>query len=63
MSWYAKYQAESPNGVWISDALGRSLVLSNQLKGRENTLAAATEYLERFPTGPYAGFARKLLSL
>jgi transmembrane sensor len=63
MNWYDKYQTESPNGVWIADALGRNLVLSNQLRGRDATLGAAKEYLERFPTGPYAGFARKLLSL
>jgi hypothetical protein len=63
MSWYDKYLTESPRGVWIADAMGRSLVLSNQLRGKEATLGAAKEYLERFPAGPYAGFARKLLSL
>jgi hypothetical protein len=63
MNWYDKYQTESPNGVWLADALGRKLVLSNQLRGRDATLGAAKEYLERFPAGPYAGFARKLLSL
>jgi hypothetical protein len=63
MTWYDKYLAESPNGVWIADAMGRRLVLMNQLQGKEATLAAAKEYLDRFPTGPYAGFARKLLAL
>jgi hypothetical protein len=63
MTWYDRYLAEAPKGVWAADALGRRLVLQNQLQGREASLSAAREYLNRFPTGPYAGFARKLLAL
>jgi TolA-binding protein len=63
MTWYERYLSESPNGVWAADAMGRRLVLLNQQQGKEASLNAAKEYLERFPAGPYAGFARKLLSL
>jgi hypothetical protein len=63
MAWYDRYVSEAPKGVWAADALGRRLVLQNQQQGREATLSSAREYLNRFPTGPYAGFARKLLAL
>jgi TolA-binding protein len=63
MGWYDAYMAEAPQGVWAADATGRRLVLINQQQGKEAALGPAREYLARFPTGPYAGFARKLLSL
>jgi len=62
MQWYEKYLAEAPNGVFIPDASGRHLVLLNQVRGKEAALEPARDYLERFPSGPYAGFARKILS-
>ncbi|HEY5957046.1 MAG TPA: FecR domain-containing protein [Polyangiaceae bacterium] len=59
--WYERYVAEAPNGVWVADALGRRMVVLNESKATANAQTAAQEYLARFPAGPYAGFARKLL--
>ena len=61
MGWYERYVAEAPTGAWVADALGRHLVLLNGTKGPASAQGAARDYLERFPNGPYAGFARKIL--
>ena len=61
MDWYERYVAEAPTGAWVADALGRHLVLLNSTKGTASAQAAAKDYLERFPNGPYAGFARKIV--
>jgi hypothetical protein len=62
ISWYERYVAEAPSGVWVADALGRRLVILNESQGGPAAQTAAKEYLERFPSGPYAGFARKILT-
>ena len=61
MGWYDRYVAEAPSGVWAADALGRRMVILNNTRGTAAAVAAAKDYLERFPAGPYAGFARKIL--
>jgi hypothetical protein len=60
LDWYERYLAESPNGRFASDALGRRVVL---LAGdrREPALGVAKEYLQRFPNGPYAALARSII--
>jgi ferric-dicitrate binding protein FerR (iron transport regulator) len=63
IGWYDKYTTEAPGGVWAAEALGRKLVLVHQLRGHNAAVAPAQDYLSRFPSGPYAGFARKILSL
>lgn len=63
IGWYDKYMAEAPSGVWAAEAMGRKLVLLHQLRGHDAAVAPAQNYLARFPSGPYAGFARKILSL
>jgi hypothetical protein len=62
IAWFERYVAEAPNGVWVADALGRRMVILNESKAGPAAAAAAKEYVDRFPSGPYAGFARKLLS-
>lgn len=62
ISWYERYVAEAPSGVWVAEALGRRLALLNESQPGPTARAAAKDYLERFPSGPYAGFARKLLT-
>jgi len=62
ISWYECYVAEAPTGVWVAEALGRRMAILNDSSGGPAAQTAAKEYLERFPSGPYAGFARKILT-
>jgi TolA-binding protein len=62
LDWYDVYLGESPDGAYASQALGRKMMLLQRLRGPQSARAVADEYLARFPEGPYAGSARKLLS-
>ena len=62
LDWYDVYLGESPDGAYASQALGRKMMLLQRLRGPQGARAVADEYLARFPEGPYAGSARKLLS-
>lgn len=61
LDWYETYLRESADGAYASHALGRKMMLVQQLRGAEAARATATEYLQRFGDGPYAPNARKLL--
>jgi ferric-dicitrate binding protein FerR (iron transport regulator) len=63
LDWYERYLAESPRGTYAPQALGRQMVLVHKLRGGASARPLASEYLERFPDGPYAAPARKLLEL
>ncbi|MDX2023051.1 MAG: FecR family protein [Deltaproteobacteria bacterium] len=60
--WYQSYLREQPKGRYASETMGRSLVLTQQFAGDAAAQAQAQQYLQRFPTGTYAGVARKILS-
>ncbi|HTB78547.1 MAG TPA: FecR domain-containing protein [Polyangiaceae bacterium] len=62
LEWYDSYLGESPDGAYASQALGRKMMLLERLHGPRSARAVAAEYLARFPEGPYAGSASKLLS-
>jgi hypothetical protein len=59
--WYDTYLAGAPLGPYASEALGRKMMATKQLRGAQDAELLAREYLRRFPTGPYAGPARALL--
>lgn len=61
IGWYEQYVAESPAGAWVAEALGRRMVLLNAAQSGAAAQKAAQDYLQRFATGPYAGFAQKIL--
>jgi TolA-binding protein len=61
LEWYDVYLRESANGAYASQALGRKLMLVQRLQSSDAARPIATEYLARFPEGPYAPSARKLL--
>jgi TolA-binding protein len=63
LDWYDVYLRESASGAYASQALGRKMMLVQRLQGSDGVRPIASEYLARFPDGPYAPSARKLLQL
>jgi hypothetical protein len=59
--WYDEYLASAPSGTYAAEALGRKMILSNEVGGPASARKIAVEYLRRFPEGSYAGAARALL--
>jgi hypothetical protein len=62
IAWYERYVTDAPSGVWVAEALGRRMAILSETRSGPAAQAAAKEYLQRFPSGPYAGFARKILA-
>jgi ferric-dicitrate binding protein FerR (iron transport regulator) len=60
VAWYDKYLAESPDGTFAAEALGRRMVALRRSGDLEATRRAARDYLKRFPAGPYAGVAGEI---
>jgi ferric-dicitrate binding protein FerR (iron transport regulator) len=61
LEWYDEYLTRSPKGAYAPEALGRKMTLTSKLKGAAEARSIATEYLQRFPSGPYAGPAQAFL--
>jgi FecR-like protein len=61
VDWYERYLNESPHGGYASQAFGRKMMLLYKQRGAVAARATATEYLSRYPNGPYAAAARKLV--
>jgi len=60
LSWYERYLEEAPSGAYASEALGREMIVTQDLIGFAAAQRVAEDYLRRFPTGTYAGAARAL---
>ena len=60
IAWYDDYLAQAPRGAYAAEALGRKMILTNEVGGPDGARPIAREYLRRFPTGGYAGAARAL---
>jgi hypothetical protein len=61
IEWYDRYLAESGNGSYASQALGRKMMLVYGRRGAAQTRSLAEDYLTRFPNGPYAAAAKKIV--
>jgi hypothetical protein len=61
LEWYERYLAESPQGAYASQALGRKLMIVHRSRGREAAKPLALGYLNQYPKGPYARYAKNLL--
>ena len=61
LEWYERYMNDSPRGTYAAQALGRQMILVHKLRGADAARPIASDYLSRFPSGPYADSARKLL--
>jgi hypothetical protein len=60
LSWYERYLEEAPSGAYASEALGRKMIVTQELTGVAAARTVAEDYLRRFPAGTYAGAARAL---
>jgi hypothetical protein len=61
IEWYDRYLAESGNGSYASQALGRKMMLVYGRRGAAQTRSLAEDYLGRYPSGSYAAAAKKIL--
>jgi hypothetical protein len=63
LGWYDLYLDEAPRGAYAAEALGRKLLLidAEPAAPPETVRGVARDYLERYPTGPYASRARAIL--
>jgi len=61
LHWYERYLAENPSGGYSGQALGRRLVLLESLHDRTTARETAALYLAKFPSGPYAAKARRIV--
>ncbi len=57
---YDEYLARAPRGPYAAEALGRKMILTNDVGDAAKARPIADEYLLRFPDGSYAGSARAL---
>jgi len=60
LTWFETYLTEAWDGVYASEALGRKMLLVEQLEGTDAARPIADLYLRRFPSGTYADPARTL---
>ena len=60
--WFKAYLEQLPNGPLMGDAAGRLMEARFRQGDREGARGEAQRYLTRFPVGPYASQARKILS-
>jgi TolA-binding protein len=60
--WFEAYLAEQPNGPLMGDAAGRLLEAHERQGERVVARRDAEAYLRRFPDGPYASRARRILA-
>ena len=59
--WFETYLREQPSGAFAAAALGRLLEARVKLGDTRAAHETARSYLERYPTGPHADAARKVL--
>jgi hypothetical protein len=62
LEWYDRYLAEEPRGVHASQALGRRMLILYRKGDTDQAASTAREYLVRFPSGPHAASARKIVT-
>ena len=62
ITWYDRYLSESGGGAYASQALGRKMMLVYGRGGADKTQKLADDYVSRYPRGPYAAAAKKILA-
>lgn len=59
--WFETYLRESPGGALAEQALGRLIELYRRAGQTGSARAAASKYIDKYPTGGYASAARSVL--
>jgi TolA-binding protein len=60
LRWYDGYLGEAPRGAYVSEALGRKMMVLERTNRHTEATAIAADYLRRFPGGTYAHAAQAL---
>jgi hypothetical protein len=60
LGWYDRYLAEAPRGAYVSETLGRKMMVLERAHRRSDAASIAAAYLQRFPSGTYAAAAEAL---
>ncbi|HET9958058.1 MAG TPA: tetratricopeptide repeat protein, partial [Polyangiaceae bacterium] len=60
--WFSTYLAEQPGGPLMGDAFGRLIEARERSGDLAGARTEAERYLRRFPQGPYAAEARRILA-
>jgi len=59
--WLAQYLKEAPAGPFAREAAGRLIEAHSQAGNQAAAHQAASVYLQRYPNGPHAAFARSII--
>jgi len=59
--WFRTYLVEQPGGRLARDALGRLVEAFQRAGDMSSARREAAHYLELYPTGPHADFARRVM--
>jgi hypothetical protein len=62
LAWYRRYLAETPDGPYAAEALGRKMLAIERMSGRDAARSIAAEYVQRFPNGTYMLQAHAILA-
>jgi hypothetical protein len=60
--WFSAYLAEEPAGAWAREAMGRLVEAHFAASSKVLARDAAQKYLNRYPSGPHADFAKMVLA-
>jgi len=61
LAWYDRYLSEAPAGPYVSEALGRKMMVLERAGRQAEATRIARDYLQRFPGGTYAHAAQALV--
>ena len=61
LEWYDRYMKEAPHGTYVSEALGREMLVLEETGQHSAAAVIAANYLRRFSGGTYAHAARAIL--
>lgn len=61
LAWYDRYLADAPRGAYVSEALGRKMMVLEGTSRHDEAVGIASDYVRRFPSGSYAHAARTLI--
>jgi len=61
LAWYDRYLSEAPAGSYVSEALGRKMMVLERSGRQAEATRIARDYLQRFPGGTYSHAAQALV--